>query len=1361
MELLDGNGTVRACLASDTPVKPVDTETLNVQAVWEVQPPPPSTAAGTHRVSLDVRPVRGFGRPAAPPPADACHPESATPVENPPPRVPTQRRPRGEAGLEPGNYTVRLTVDGEALTEPVTLKPDPRNVPAGGQRQRVLRQRQSVNGRRACGVPRFHSPVWPAVVAGQTALTATTFSNRSSTPPSKTQTVPKRFLLLQRKTSKLDGDSNMMRVSPKIVHGLGSASLLLCTLTAAAQVDPSLYAGLKWRSVGPFHGGRIASVTGVIGEPGTFYMGTPLGGIWKTTSAGVTWEPIFDGEHSVDSIGAIAVAPSNASILYAGAGDAISGSLGDGMWKSVDAGKTWRHIGLEDTVKVSSIVVDPADPNLVLVSALGDSTRHGGGVYRSTDGGAHWTCVLKAPDYDGTRDLQSAFDAPNVMLAATQGTGGGREGAPGAGGARPKVKPAQVFKSTDEGKTWTQITIPPFEGRVATAVAMHTHGQRLYIVGNNIEHGSGLYRSDDGGATWKHMAGKDFRIGNGQGAYSSGVFVDSGNPDIVYTMSTAMYRSTDGGETFEPFKGAPGGEDYHKLWIDPTNGKRMLVGSDQGASVTLDDGKTWSLWYTESISQVYHVATDNQYPYRIMAAQQDTGAVMINSRGNFGQINFTDWSPLPSSEFGIVRPDPKNPNIIYGVGYGPGGGGSGLIKINMSTSQWENVAPNFGVDMTKYNAGRDFQKKFDLAFDPGALYVAYQCLLLSHDGAQSWSAASPDLTTPKGAPQVACGASTPAQPTPAARQPQPPQPTALPTMTPNAGRGGAVPPPPTINDFSISSVKRGVMWTVSSNGQIYNTMDRGKTWTNVSNLQGVPAHTVFSTIEAGDEANTAYLVGRVTAERGSTLPPEEDGDVPLIWRTTDAGKTWKNIVTGLPRDERTGSWINSLRVDPVQPGLLFAGTETTVYTSFDNGDHWQSLRQNLPSTSIRDLDVHVSNHQNDLVIGTYGRGFWVLDDITPLRQIAANAQAIRSAPAYLFAPEPAIRARMNSNWDQPFSIEVPHADNVPYGTLVDYYLSQTPKNPILLQIFDESGALVRTMSSTQPPPIEGAEYPHYWLATPESLALSTHVGLNRVNWNLFYDDPPALRHDLENEMNMTPGSTTPGPHGPQVMPGVYTLKLTVDDQTYSQQLTVVNDPRAGQSPELMAALRLQNRLTLLSVKGMEQSYRGHDEVDGVRGQLQALMSASLPGNLSTQATALMTSLNTVGGVVPVAGSPARRGTPEPGALQSFVDLNNSFNTLVSMMQVGMDMNPTATQIATWESDCTESNRTVTAWKNFETQLAGFNSALATDHLEPIKFTPTKLADAPCRFNSQPAGRSPRATASVATPAAGRRQSGTR
>jgi photosystem II stability/assembly factor-like uncharacterized protein len=1116
-------------------------------------------------------------------------------------------------------------------------------------------------------------------------------------------------------------------------RGMALFSALATTFTAAAQINPNLYAGLQWRNVGPFHGGRISSVTGVIGEPGTFYFGAPQGGIWKTTSAGVTWFPIFDQETSVDSVGAIQVAPSNPEILYAGAGDPIGGSLGNGMWKSTDAGKTWQHIGLEDTVKITNILVDPTDPDLVIVSALGDATHHGGGVSRSTDGGQTWTSVLKAPEYDGTRDLEYAFDDPRLLLAATQGTGGGRGGPPN-GSPGPKIKPAHVFKSTDEGKTWTEIKIPPFEGRVAVAVAMHTKAKRFYIVGNNIEHGSGLYRSDDGGGTWQHMAGKDIRISNGQGSYSSGVFVDSQNPDIVYTMSTAMYRSTDGGVTFEPFKGAPGGEDYHKLWIDPTNGKRILVGSDQGASVTLDDGKTWSLWYTQAISQVYHVATDNEYPYKIMAAQQDTGAVEISSRGNWGQVNFTDWSPVPSSEFGVITPDPRNPNIIYGVGYGPGGGGSGLIKIDMLTGQWENVAPNFGVDATKYIASGDFQKKFDTAFDPSALYVAYQCLLVSHDGAHSWTAASPDLTTAKGAPQVACG--TPKPKTPDTAKPKiPDSSTPKPQDKPSAGALPPPPPPaPSITDFSISKVKRGVVWTVSSNGKIYNTMDHGKVWTNVSNLTDVPAHITFHTIAAGDDVNTAYVAGRLSAPRGATLPATENADVPFIWRTIDGGKTWTIIVNGLPRDERTGSWVNSLRVDPQQAGLLFAGTESTVYVSFDNGDHWQSLQQNLPTTSIRDLDVHTDHHQNDLIIGTYGRGFWVLDDITPLRQLAANASAVSSSSTYLFKPEDAIRARINSNWDQPFSIEVPHVPNVPYGAIVDYYLDHQPQGPMQLQVYDAHGSLIRTMSSTLPPPIDDADYPHYWVASPESRALSTHVGLNRINWNLNYEDPPALRHDLENQMNMVPGSATPGPHGPQVLPGVYTLKLTVDGQVSTRDVTVVNDPRVAQSPELTAALRTQDKLSLLSVQGMEQSYAGHDEVDAVKGQLETLMQGSLPADIAAQAKTLDASLTKIGGGMPAGGGgEARRGLPDPNAMKSFFDLNNAYNAMVSMIQVGLDMAPTPTQIATWKSDCADYNRTRTAWDDMQSQIADFNTMLAKNNLEQIKLAPSKLTGSSCSF----------------------------
>jgi photosystem II stability/assembly factor-like uncharacterized protein len=740
-----------------------------------------------------------------------------------------------------------------------------------------------------------------------------------------------------------------------------------------------LFAGLRWRNIGPFHGGRIAAVTGAIGQPGVFYIGAPAGGIWKTTSAGVTWFPIFDQFTNVDSVGAIQVAPSDPNIVYAGTGDSVQGSLGDGMYKSVDAGKTWTHIGLEDTVKINRIVVDPKDPDLVLASTQGDAQHSGQGIYRSTDGGKTWTNVLKPENANGTRDLAYAFDMPDVMFATSQGGGGGFGG--GGGAAAPRgPNGTALFKSTDAGKTWKKVdTLPPYTGRISVAIAMHTKGRRVYVVGGQLQGGSGLYRSDNQGATWQHMAGSDTRVANGQGAFSSGVWVDSQNPDILYTIATTVYRSTDGGNTFSAFKGAPGGEDPHEIWIDPTNGQRMLFGFDQGPAVTLDGGQTWSGYYQIPIAQIYHIATDARYPYWVMGSQQDTGAIMTRSRSDLGQITTIDWYPLQSSEFGTVVPDPLKPTTVYGVGYGAGQG-NGLIKIDLATGQWGNVAPNFGTDSGLYAAGRDFWKRFDTAFDPKALYVGYNCILVTRDGAQTWKAFSPDLTKPKGEPMAPCGVApaAAAAPRPGAPAPTPGAPT--PTPTPAAPAGGRPVPPGSISDFSLSTVKRGVVWSGSSTGQIYNTMDGGKTWNNVTNFTDLPPNANFVTVEAGhSDINTAYVLANIGFGRGGApAGPEQH----YIYRTHDAGKTWTRIVNGLPVDERTGSQVHVIREDPKQKGLLFAGTETTVYFSLDDGDHWQSLRLNLPSTSIRDMVFHTGDHMNDLVIGTYGRGFWVLDDMS-------------------------------------------------------------------------------------------------------------------------------------------------------------------------------------------------------------------------------------------------------------------------------------------------------------------------------------------------------------------------------------------
>jgi len=1098
-----------------------------------------------------------------------------------------------------------------------------------------------------------------------------------------------------------------------------------------------LFAGLRWRNIGPFHGGRIAAVTGAIGQPGVFYIGAPAGGIWKTTSAGVKWTPIFDQFTNVDSIGAIQVAPSDANIVYAGTGDSVQGSLGDGMYKSIDAGKTWTHIGLEDTVKINRIAIDPKDPNLVLVSTQGDAKHSGQGIYRSTDGGKTWTNVLKPANANGTRDLEYAFDMPHVMFATSQSLfGGGFGGGGGGGGGAPQGPNGKgLFKSTDAGQTWKKVdTLPPYTGRISCAIAMHTKGQRVFVLGGLLQGGSGLYRSDDQGATWQHMGGDDTRVANGQGAFSSGVWVDSQNPDILYTISTTVYRSIDGGKTFSAFKGAPGGEDPHEIWIDPTNGQRMLFGFDQGPAVTLDGGQTWSGYYQIPISQIYHISTDNRYPYWVMGSQQDTGAIMTRSRSDWGQITVVDWLPLPSSEFGTVAPDPLKPTTVYGVGYGLGQGGGGLIKIDLATGQWGNVAPNFGTDANLYTAGRDFWKRFDTAFEPKALYVGYNCILVTRDGAQTWKAFSPDLTKLKGEPMTPCGvAPAPvAAPRPATPAPAAPTPTPAPAA-PAVPRGS-------ISDFSLSTVRQGVVWSGSSTGQIYNTMDGGKTWNNVTNFTDLPANSNFVTVEAGhSDINTAYVLANLGFVRGGGTPAAEQH---YIYRTHDGGKTWTRIVNGLPVEERTGSQVHVIREDPKQKGLLFAGTETTVYVSFDDGDHWQSLRLNLPSTSIRDMVFHTDDHLNDLVIGTYGRGFWVLDDMSPLRDIAAKAQQIAAAPAYLFKPGDAIRSRMSANWDQPMNPEMPHALNPPFGALLYYHLSKKPAGEIKLQIFDSANKLVRTITSTPPPPAtERPPYPSYWLMPPSERALSTNVGTNRINWDLRYDDPPGYNADINNQMNSAPGQVTPGPHGPLALPGTYTVKLLVDGATYTQTLVLHNDPRVGEGANVMSALRAQNKLAMAAWQGMKDSYAANQEVAAMRAELAALPRSSLPSDVATATTALDAKLATIGGARPAGrgggggggfGAPVRA----PGSLLAFSPVNALFYTVLApLAQNGIDMPPTRAEVNTWESGCKEFTATVSAWKTMlDVDLVAFNSLLTKNNLTPLKITPTALAaPASCTF----------------------------
>ncbi|HWZ28569.1 MAG TPA: hypothetical protein VNX15_08400, partial [Gemmatimonadales bacterium] len=741
---------------------------------------------------------------------------------------------------------------------------------------------------------------------------------------------------------------------------------------AVAQVDPGLLSGMVWRNVGPFRGGRVTAVTGALGQPGVYYFGTPIGGVWKTTSAGTTWFPVFDGIKTVSSIGAVEVAPSDPNVVYVGTGLVNDG---DGVYKSTDAGGTWVHLGMDETRRIASLLVDPKDPNLVLMGALGGPRAAGPmrGVFRSTDGGKTWARTLAAGDSVGVSNLAWAYDHPEVILAATRTTVGGF-GAQGAAGG------THVYKSTDEGLTWTEIKgggLPTLSGRLSVAVAMHTNAQRMYVIGPV---GVGLWRSDDGGGSWRRMDAGDARIANGQGNYTSGVWVNTGNPDIVYTIATAVYRSTDGGEHFEGWKGSPGGDDPQTFWLDPNDPNRMFMGLDQGAQVSLDGGENWSSWYNQSTEQIYHIAVDNQYPYWIYATQQDACAIQTRSRGDLGQITMFDWLPNPGFERGSIVPDPLDPRRIYALNMT-----AGVMRISYPSGQFINVAPN--IDSSRSLRSNGDQPLVFTATNPHELLTGYQYVMATTDGGLHWRKLSPDLATPSGPP-------------------------------PPGFRGGAF--GPSITTISTSSVATGVIWAGTTSGKVQVTRNHGMTWKDVS-IAGVMGQ--IASIDASHQsAGAAYVALRSAGE-----------NAPSFYRTRDYGATWTKIVNGLPTDPVAGGFARVIRADTKRAGLLFAGTESAMYVSFDDGDHWQSLMLNLPTTSYRDIVVK----DNDLVVGTYGRGIFILDDLSPLRQVTA---ALASEPVHLFKPGDAIRVRRDVNGDTPMQAEMPHAENPPPGAVIYYSL---------------------------------------------------------------------------------------------------------------------------------------------------------------------------------------------------------------------------------------------------------------------------------------------------------------------------------
>jgi photosystem II stability/assembly factor-like uncharacterized protein len=1069
------------------------------------------------------------------------------------------------------------------------------------------------------------------------------------------------------------------------------ASLLLPQFALAQPYDPALYSGMQWRQIGPFRAGRVTGVTGVPGQPAIYYIGTAGGGAWKTTDGGMVWKPIFDKQH-VASIGAIAVAPSDPNIVYLGTGDVsnVGGSVnqGNGMWKSTDAGQTWQHIGLEDSRHVGAIWVDPHNPDMVLVAALGHTFAPNAerGIFKSTDGGKTWRKVLYKDDTTGGIDVAFAPDNPKIGFAALwyhyvkpDTPFAGLLGTGGAG----------IYKTTDGGDTWTEVKIPQLAdahlGRIGVVVA--GNGQRVFAIVSERKEG-GLYRSDDGGATWKRIT-EDQRIqGNG---YFSKVFLDPRNPAIVFVAQTSLYRSTDGGVTFESYKGAPGGDDNHALWIDPINSDYMIMGSDQGATISMDGGKTWTSWYNQPTGQIYHVSTDNRFPYWVYGTQQDSGSVATLSRGDYGAITFLDWDPIGGYEFGYILADPTNPNIVYA-----GGENRGLWRIDRTNRQVKTISPNVSRDGDYRTATNP-----PLAFSPQDSHILYegtQFLLQTSDEGETWKAISPDLTNRPGEPPAKAEENIDEDNKEQAKTSEEAKTKEAESKKPKTKEEEETMRPPdrrAITTISPSALQRGLIWVGTNNGLVQATTDNGANWQNVS-PPGLQKFSEVTMAEASHfDAGTAYV--SVDNHQGNDFRPH-------IFRTRDFGKTWQEVVTGIP----DLSFVKVVREDPERQGLLYAGTETGAFVSFDDGDQWGTLQLNLPTVSVRDMVVH----DDDLVAATYGRAFWILDDLTPLRQIN---EKIAKSKVYLYRPATAIRLRNDMNQDTPLPPEMPAGDNPPTGAILDYYFKTAPANDVTVAIYDEAGQLVRELSSKPQPAREELppDVPNYWLYHPTPLP--KNGGMNRYVWDLRYPSPDAVRHTypIYALYERTPAE----PQGPFVLPGKYEVRLTADGKTYQQPLTVEMDPRLKVT---QAALQQQLDFAKKVDSLISLSYDFHESAAKLVAEAAARQTA-LDKN-EQAATALQAVKDFNAKVLKIQGE-QERGFGGGGKPKPTFALMNSELAYLSETVDWADAAPTDAMHTAYHDYCQDLTKLAQQWSELIKQdLPEVNGQLTGQHLQPLPVT---------------------------------------
>ena len=1035
-------------------------------------------------------------------------------------------------------------------------------------------------------------------------------------------------------------------------------ALLSCAgvpLLATAQGLPSqLFSALRWRLVGPFRAGRVVAVSGVPGSDGSFFFGGVDGGVWKTTDAGTVWQPTFDHE-PVASIGALAVAPSDPKVMYVGTGESdIRSDLasGDGMYRSDDGGATWTHIGLDDSRQISRILVNPTAARTLYVGVLGHAygSNDERGVYKSTDGGDHWQRVLdKGPDA-GIADLAMATNKPEVLFAATWNA----HRPPWSTYAPLEGKGNGMYRSTDGGAHWEAISghgLPVGSwGRVGIAVG--ADGRRVYATIDCPGH-AGLYRSDDQGNTWT-LANTDPRLIS-RAWYFSSLAIDPTNADVLYIPNVALYRTEDGGKTIEIVRGAPGGDDYHQIWVDPKNPSHLVLGVDQGATVSLDRGKTWTTWYNQPTAQLYHVTTDHGFPYSIYGAQQDSGSIAVHSRSDHGHVDTRDWFLPGGSESGYIAIDPRNENIIYLSGtYGE------VLRFDRRTSFSQNITPwplgGFGLPISK----RKYRDPWTpvLVFSPTdktSLYLGTQYVLRTTDGGLHWQQISPDLTG------AVAGASE-----------------GGPTTTENAEqRGYGV-----VYTIAPSPLKADEIWAGSDTGHIHLTTDGGKSWREVT-PPGLTSWSKISLIEASHfDPATAYAA--VDRHR-------LDDQKPYLYITHDYGRSWTLSVRGIAPNH----FLRAVREDTEQRNLLFAGTELGLYVSFDAGNHWQTLQLNLPVSSIRDMNINGC----DLIVATHGRSFWVLDDIAPLRQAAA----VHTKQPYLYTPPAAVRVDNDGFLGSPLPPEEPQANNPPNGAIVDYYLLAKAMK-VTLQIFDAQGHVMRHFSSNDKDEIKRPLLPvaERWFPKPQ--VLETGAGEHRFVWDLKAGGSGTGMDDDEDEAAV--------PAGPRVAPGNYTLRLTVDGSTMERPLPVTMDPRVDASAEV---LNRQFTLADSIYVQMLSSRKAMAELESVESQLKKLNADG--GNPPDVTQAIRAALARL---LKIRGGEDGDEDKDGQSTAGLAEANAGLGVALQMVESGHRAAPSQSLVI-FDQMSKAVHAQTAAWQQFKTTYLGHvNAALVRANRKPLQ-----------------------------------------